>query len=395
MKVTGSGWLRAEFWRRLLLCCTFTFPLTLRAEGPEAHLVILANSRQPESVALAHFYAGSRGVPPANIIALPLPEEESITWRQFIDQVWQPLQDELYARGWLEGLASTLLDRYGRKRYAFTGHQLSYLVTCRGVPLRIYNDPTLLPVPTRIAPPLNRNEAAVDAELSLLALSSYEIAGLLGNPLFEQEGPSTLDGRLVVKVCRLDGPTWESAQQLVRSALKAEQTGLAGRYYVDFNGPHPDGDKWLRSVQAQLSGLGFDGEVENTAGTFGPEVRFDNPVWYFGWYAQDIVGPFTRDGFVFPPGAVAVHIHSFSASTLRSATTGWCGPFVARGVTATVGNVFEPFLQFSHRPDLLVRALGRGKNFGDAVYYSLPALSWQEVAVGDPLYRPFAKKAVH
>jgi hypothetical protein len=28
--------------------------------------------------------------------------------------------------------------------------------------------------------------------------------------------------------------------------------------------------------------------------------------------------------------------------------------------------------------------------FGDAVFYSLPALSWQEVAIGDPLYRPFA-----
>ena len=38
-------------------------------------------------------------------------------------------------------------------------------MTCRGVPLRIFNDPTLLeekPV-RKVAPELNKNEAAVDA----------------------------------------------------------------------------------------------------------------------------------------------------------------------------------------------------------------------------------------
>jgi len=48
-----------------------------------------------------------------------------------------------------------------------------------------------------------------------------------------------------------------------------------------------------------------------------------------------------------------------------------------------------------HRPHLLLRALARGHNFGDAVYYALPALSWQGVAIGDPLYRPFGKKDSH
>ena len=97
-------------------------------------------------------------------------------------------------------------------------------------------------------------------------------------------------------------------------------------------------------------------------------ARFDSPVFYFGWYAENLNGPFAREGFAFPPGAVAMHIYSYSAQSLRSAATGWCGPFVARGVTATVGNVFEPLLGFTHRPDLLVRALSLGKNFGDPLY---------------------------
>ena len=358
---------------------------------PAARLVILANSRQPESVRLAEFYAEKRGVPAANIIALPLPETEDITWREFIDEIYQPLQDELFRRGWIEGTSTRLLDRLGRRRYSILGHHLSYLVTCRGVPLRIYNDPTLLEEKpgAKLPGQFNKNEAAVDAELSLLAQSGYEITAFVPNPLFANEHPSSLDTETVVKVCRLDGPTFENARHLVTSALEAERHGLLGRYYVDLNGPHPDGDQWLESTLVQLQEMGFDGDVERSAATWGSEARFDAPVFYFGWYAGAINGPFGASGFTFPPGAIALHIHSFSAQTLHSDSAAWCGPFIARGVTATVGNVFEPYLGYTHRPNLLLHALGEGKNFGDAAYYALPALSWQAVAVGDPLYRAF------
>jgi uncharacterized protein (TIGR03790 family) len=379
--LTGGGLLRAD-----------PSPAALAKENNlAARVVILANARQPDSVRLAEFYAEKRGIPAANIIALPLPEAETITWREFIDQVYQPLQDALYQRGWLEGTATSLLDKLGRKRYGFTGHHLSYLVVCRGVPLRIYNDPTLLDEsnPRRIAPQFNKNEAAVDAELSLLAQSGSEITGMISNPLFANEHPSSLDAEMVVKVSRLDGPTFESARHLVTSALEGESRGLLGRYYIDLKGPHRDGDAWLESALTQLQDLGFDGEVDRNGGTFGAEARFDAPVFYFGWYAGSLNGPFAAADFTLPPGAIALHIHSFSARTLRSASSGWCGPLVARGVAATLGNVFEPYLQLSHRPNLLLRALSHGRTLGDAAYYSLPALSWQAVVIGDPLYRPF------
>jgi uncharacterized protein (TIGR03790 family) len=356
-----------------------------------ARVIILANSRQPDSLRLAEFYAGKRGVPSANIVALPLPETEDITWREFIDQIYQPLQDELYRRGWIEGTATSLVDRFGRRRYAFTGHRLSYLVVCRGVPLRIYNDSPLLDEknPRRITPQFNKNEAAVDSELSLLAQSGYDPTGMISNPLFANEHPSSLDAEIVVKVSRLDGPTLEAARRLVTSALEGESQGLLGRYYVDPQGPHADGEQWLQSAYTQLQDLGFDGDLDRSGGTFGAEARFDAPVLYFGWYANELNGPFASPDFSFPPGAIAMHIHSFSAHTLRSTTAGWCGPLVARGVTATVGNVFEPYLQLTLRPNLLLRALGRGQTLGDAAYYALPALSWQSVTIGDPLYRPF------
>jgi hypothetical protein len=139
-----------------------------------------------------------------------------------------------------------------------------------------------------------------------------------------------------------------------------------------------------------MAALGFDLSVGHGPSTVPIGARFDAPVLYFGWYAQDVNGPFLLPGFRFPPGAIAVHIHSFSAHTLRSATEGWCGPLVARGVTATVGNVFEPYLEFLHRPDLLIEALARGEDLVDAAYYALPVLSWQSIVIGDPLYRPFS-----
>lgn len=386
---TGFPWLS---WRGcLFFTLTLILTLTLHAEGLEERVVILANSREPESVRLAEFYAEKRAVPPANIIALPLPEAETITWREFIDQVWQPLQDELLRRGWIEGTTSNLLDRLGRRRYAPTANRISYLVVCRGVPLRIFNDPTLLEekAARKVAPELNKNEAAVDAELSLLAQGGHEITAMVPNPLFANERAPTIEAGMVVKVSRLDGPTWGSARHLVTSALEAERTGLLGRYYVDLKGPHAEGDDWLRATAGQLQELGFDGDTEATGATLGAAARFDAPVLYFGWYAGHLSGPFVREGFVFPPGALALHIHSFSAPTLRAADSGWCGPLVARGVTATVGNVFEPYLALTHRPHFLLRALSQGRNFGDAVYYALPALSWQAVAIGDPLYRPF------
>jgi uncharacterized protein (TIGR03790 family) len=377
-------------WGRWLGLLLLALTAARAAEtDPALRLVIVANSRQPESVALAHYYAERRGVPAANIVALPLPEAETVPWRVFVDEVWQPLQDELYRRGWIEGTASSLVDRFGRKRYAFATQNISYLVTCRGVPLRVANDAALIPADSKFAPQFNRNESAVDAEFALLATGNYDITGLLNNPLYAQDGRLSFEAAQVIKVTRLDGPTWAAARRLVDSALEGERRGLIGRYYVDLKGPHSDGDDWLGAARRQLDALGFDGDVEDTGATLTATARSDAAVFYFGWYAGQLDGPFAAPGFAFAPGAVALHIHSYSAHTLHSETAGWCGPLTARGVAATVGNVYEPYLQLTHRPDMLLRALARGRNFGDAAYYALPVLSWQAVALGDPLYRPF------
>ncbi|MDP2136823.1 MAG: TIGR03790 family protein [Candidatus Didemnitutus sp.] len=356
-----------------------------------ARTVILVNSRQSESVELGSFYAAQRAIPTANIIALPMPEAESVTWREFVDQVWQPLQNELVRRKWLDGFLAAELDEHGRRKSALTGHRIAYLVVCRGTPLRIHHDPTTVDevAAANLPEQFRRNGAAVDSELSLLGQSPSATIGFLPNPLFNVRLVSPVSAEFVVKVARLDGPTLADAKSLVSSSLEAEQQGAIGRYYLDFGGPHATGDLWLETTRGQLTDLGYFGDVQRGPGTFDAADRFDAPVWYFGWYHSALNGPFLREGFRFAPGAIALHIHSFSAATLRSSSEGWCGPLVARGVAATFGNVFEPYLEFTLRPDLLLEQLARGATLGDAAYFATPVLSWQSVIIGDPLYRPF------
>jgi uncharacterized protein (TIGR03790 family) len=357
---------------------------------PES-VVILANSDDPDSIPIAEHYAEVRGVPKANIIALKMPDEETITWREFIDQIWQPFQDELVKRKWIDAVAMNLTDEMGRRKYLISGHRIGAVVVCRGVPLRISHDPAFYKEnkPYTANPQYQTNAGAVDSELSLLTLTGYPVTAFVGNPLYKNTHPSGFDRALVVMVSRLDGPTAKDALALVDNAVLAEKTGLIGRAYIDLGGPYPKGDEWLSVTADRINKLGFDLSIDRSPTTMPVTTRFDAPVLYFGWYAADITGPFMLPGFQFPPGAIALHIFSFSAHTLRSSTKGWCGPLVARGVTATVGNVYEPYLELLHRPDLLVEALSRGSTFVEAAYFALPALSWQSIAIGDPLYRPF------
>ena len=385
----ASAKLRTGF---LSVVAAFAAAAGARGSGPAERVVIVANSDAPGSVAVAEHYAHVRGVPAANIIALAMPISETISWREFIVKVWQPLEDELVDRGWIDAIKMDLIDDVGRRKYAISGHRIGALVVCRGVPLRIAHDQSLFSEvrPLTDHAEFRTNQGAVDSELSLLARTNYPINASVANPLYHKVEPTDEERSLVVEVSRLDGPTAADAMGLVDRAVEAERTGLLGRAYADVAGPHETGNRWIESAAAQMSALGFDTSVGRGPTTVPATVRFDSPVLYFGWYAQDLNGPFQLPGFRFPPGAIAAHIHSFSAHTMRSVTEGWCGPLVACGVTATVGNVFEPYLEYSHHLDMLVEALTLGKDLADAAYYALPVLSWQAVVIGDPLYRPFA-----
>lgn len=381
----------------LALALVFIATVAPAAVPDASRVVILANASDPDSLELARHYAAARGVPAARIVALPLSAAEEIAWPEFVTTLWNPLLRAGISDGWIDAVTSETTDAFGRLKIASSGHAVEALVVCRGVPLRIAHSAALFSEngsPLNRNAPLRSNEAAVDSELALLAVAGAPIDAFIPNPLFSQDAPDPGLFKQIIPVGRVDGPTLADAKGLVDLALAAERDGLSGRAYLDLGGgPVRQGDEWLEAVAPALAGLGYEIDVDRDPSTLSPAARFDAPVLYFGWYQWNATGPFTAPGFRFPVGAVALHIHSFSAATLRSSDKNWVGPLVARGVTATVGNVGEPYLQFTHQPHLFARALVRGEPLARAALYSINALGWKGLVIGDPLYRPFALSA--
>jgi uncharacterized protein (TIGR03790 family) len=370
-----------------------TPPAPALANAPDpSRVVVVANERSPDSVAVAHYYMQRRGIPDKNLFLIQTSTDPDISWTDFIDQIFNPLRQQLTAAGWMDAYVTSQHDNEGRLAYVFFGHKIDFLVTCYGVPVRIQNDPARLAAYK--GPPPRRefltNQAAVDSELALLAALDTPTIGLISNPLYKKLDPDAFTRGLVVRVARLDGPSAAAARGLVESALAGEARGLQGRAYLDFGGPHPAGDEWLAETGQIIRQLGFDLSEDHAPALFNWTERFDAPAIYFGWWSWEMSGPISDSTFHFPPGAIGFHIHSFSAELIRDGTKRWVGPLVARGIAATVGNVYEPYLEFTHNPQLFLAALARGETAGEAAYYALPALSWQAIFVGDPLYRPFA-----
>jgi uncharacterized protein (TIGR03790 family) len=266
----------------------------------------------------------------------------------------------------------------------------------KGMPLKIRGAENYPGDKPRDPPIGNRNEASVDSELALLGRFSPEISGALNNPYFKSfRAVMEANVAPLLLVCRLDAPTAQAVRRMITDAIETEKTGLWGRAYVDSAQNAPGGglaigDEWLREIVQQFRKSGVPVVHDNALTMFPEGYPMSDCALYYGWYSQALAGPFVDPAFRFTRGAVAVHIHSFSASTLRDPNAHWVGPLVERGAAAVVGNVYEPYLQLTTYLNILNDRLLHGFTFAEAAYMATPALSWVNVMVGDPLYRPYA-----
>ncbi len=370
------------------------------AAPPGAEVAVVYNLNwEPESRRVAEHYAARRGVPARHLIGLPLPRTEAITRTEFREQLQRPLVAALQERDLARFPAR---DSPGSAGLAgLPASQIRYLVLAYGVPVKITADPALTEnVPDNLPAPLRRNEAAVDSELA--ALPQLErgapVTGALANRLYATTNVAALhptNGLFLVT--RLDGPTFEIARDLVDRALAAETNGLFGRAYFDVRGlptnsPYHKGDAWIRDAAETARRQGFETVLDEAPATIPAWAPMPQIALYAGWYESGVSGPFTREPVEFMPGAVAYHLHSFSARTLRHARAHWAGPLLARGAAATLGCVEEPYLDLTpHVGIFFTWLLALRHNLAEAAYAAMPALSWQITVIGDPLYRPMAR----
>ena len=387
---------------RLAILLTFAALTTVVRSVPvppdPKTVAILYNKAVPESAALATWYAAKRSIPADNLIGLDLPTAPEISRKLFNETLLSPLRHEFDTRGWWRRDT----DKNGIRLPV--DNRIRVLTIVRGVPLKIQRTPQPAPPaakpgdPPKPAPtPQNMmdaiDEASVDSELFLFGVEGVPIKGAIPNQYYNSL-QSFANAKLPFQVLvgRLDGPDDATCRRMVEDALATEQTGLWGRAYVDIANKIPEGDNWLEAVAKACSDTGIPTIVDRFNDTFPTNYPMTEAALYFGWYAGHVDGPFLNPAFHFRRGAIAVHLHSFSASQLTNPAQNWSAPLLARGAAATVGNVYEPFLHLTHDLAVLNQRLLDGYTLVEAAAMATPAVSWQSTVLGDPLYQPFCHR---
>src|SRR5262249_28271576 len=128
-------------------------------------------------------------------------------------------------------------------------------------------------------------------------------------------------------------------------------------------------------------------------------------IGYASWGSNDKARHRRFLGFHWLPGAIMTEFVSTNARTFQRPPDDWnissdwtkkklwwkgapqslTADYILEGATGASGHVAEPYLVFNPHPDLLLPAYFSGRNLAESYYLSIPALSWQNIVVGDPL----------
>ncbi len=377
-------------------------PTRLAAAAPKARTaaelaaqtVVVFNENDIESTALAGIYVEKRGIPSENLVGVKCTVSEEISREEYDRTIAEPLRRIFTERKWWK-----LLDK-PTEAGRVEATTIRFIVLMRGVPLKIaateeYEGDVNEGRPVEV---FTRNESAVDSELAVLGLWSKRISGILNNPYFRETNIIS-DTELVSQllVCRLDAANPATVERMIDDSIAVEKAGLRGFTYIDARGYQSgglkQGDEWMHDAARDAREHGLSVIMDNGPDQFPQPYPMRHLALYLGWYSEGLAGPFTTPGFRLPRGAVAVHLHSYSASSLRDAARWWCAPLLEIGAAATLGNVYEPFLGLTTHLHIFEQRLREGFTFAEAAYMAQPYLSWMATFIGDPLYRPFLNSA--
>lgn len=257
-------------------------------------------------------------------------------------------------------------------------------------------------IPIRVAAQAKNDNASVDSELALLYLELHgakiERTGWVENPFYrKRDQPFRHPDLPLYLVTRLAGYSFEDAKKAVERCRGAKNRG---RVMLDLKADNDeDGNSWLRNAGILLPEPRVFFELTPKVLSDGKEV-----IGYASWGSNDLARKSRKSGMEWLPGAIATEFVSTNARTLKMPpfhwTLGdWRNPlsyfagspqsmildYVWEGVSGISGNVDEPYLSQTVRPDLLFPAYLSGRNLAESFYLALPSLSWQSLIIGDPL----------
>jgi uncharacterized protein (TIGR03790 family) len=346
--------------------------LPLAAQSP-ADVLLVINQSSPLSRQIGDYYTRQRHIPPNNVCAIRTPADETIARDVYDSAIAKPIGMCLKSRKLQE--------------------QILYIVTTAGVPLIIKG---------RVAP--DGDYASVDSELTLLYSdlkgNPHKVEGALGNPFYGQrDTPFRHPQFPMYLVTRLAGYDFADVKGLVDHALVAKNTG---KFVIDLRADNAQpGNEWLRTAALLLPKERV--ELEETEKVVYGEK---NVIGYAGWGSNDHDRHERHLGFQWLPGAIMTEFVSTNGRTFRKPPASWnissfknddsskwwagspqtlTADYVHEGVTGASGQVEEPYLALTPRPDYLLPAYFVGRNLAESYYLSIPGLSWQNIVIGDPL----------
>jgi uncharacterized protein (TIGR03790 family) len=345
--------------------------LLLQAQSGQQVLLVV-NSKDPDSKPIADYYRVRRGIPLKNLCFLDTPAQEEISWGVYEQQIEKPIA------GCLE--------------QARLQEQILYIVLAMRAPLKVEGKGFRF----------SEEYASVDSELALLYAKlhggKFNRAGGVPNPFFMRRDEPFRHPRFpIYLVARLAAYNVTDAKAIIDRSLAARNRG---KFILDLSSSNDAmGENWLRTTGVLLPAARV---VLDTT----PQVLYDqhDVIGYAAWGSNDPHRKRRQLGFQWLPGAVAMEFVSTDARTLQQPPDGWnftdwqdkqhwfggspqnlSADYIHQGATAATGNTYEPYLAGCARPDYLLPAYFQGRNLAESYYLSIPLLSWQGVLLGDPL----------
>jgi uncharacterized protein (TIGR03790 family) len=346
----------------------------LCAHGQTAgQVLIVVNDESSLSRSIAAYYAQKRQVPAGNVCHIHVPPAEVISRSDYDRDIAAPIANCLRARGLIE--------------------KVYYVVTTAGIPFKI---------PGTTGPA--GDYAAVDSELTLLYrdLSTgrpHPLSGPAANPFFGKRGQAFSHPQFpMYLVTRLAAYDLEGVKAMIDRSLHASNQG---RFVIDLSAANDtQGNDWLRSAAILLpkARVVLDETSKPVYGETGV-------IGYASWGSNDPHRDRRFPGFHWLPGAIATEFVSTDGRTFQKPPERWtpgmdwnrpagffagspqslAADLILEGATGASAHVDEPYLIMTPRPDYLFPAYYSGRNLAESYYLAIPALSWQNIVLGDPL----------
>jgi uncharacterized protein (TIGR03790 family) len=336
-------------------------------------VLLVVNDSSPLSRNIGEYYARRRALPFKNICHLKSTSQEEITRDEYDRQIARPIGDFLRKGGLQESIY--------------------YIVTTAGVPLKITGTSGM-----------SGNYAAVDSELALLYSDlatgkPHALDGGIPNPFYGKRDRAFSHPEFpIYLVTRLAAYDFDGVKALIERSLAAANRG---KFILDLRGNDDEaGDDWLRNAAILLP---KDRVVLED--TIQPIYDQTDVIGYAGWGSNDRHHDRRFPGFHWLPGGIVTEYVSTDGRTFQKPPDKWTpsqqwstpsawfanspqtmlADYLLEGATGGSGHVYEPYLGMTPRPDLLLPAYYSGRKLAESYYLAIPALSWQNIVVGDPL----------